>query len=427
MNRSAQRERLAATFPWILFVLTWLITFALQHRMDAPAVWLDGGGSILDVAEKAYYGDIHRQVLIVMLGVVGAFLLFRGRKLLRLNGNIASLLLAYLGWIGLSATWADDPSLTIRRQIAFALMLVFAAGCAARMNVGILSVFIAGIAALNLIPGLIAELRYGDLHPFASGNRFGGTVHPNIQGATLSLAILVLCWWLWWTRGPVRLRLVFTNVVLLVFLLMTRSRTSMFALAAALGFSVAIVIARDQRHWLPRLIGPVALTIGLVGLVGLAVTSSSVRSDFLNAIRADRDQGDATELIGRTDVWRTCLGFAAERPLLGFGFDGFWSEKHIEMISKDLHWPVDQGHSAYLDQLLALGVPGASLYILLLLVCFFTCVARFLRGEDRYGAWAALLLFIVIHNATESINVLPTFPNFAFNLIVLHLALAARV
>jgi O-antigen ligase len=357
-----------------------------------------------------------------MLGVVGAFLLFRSREHLRLNGTIAGLLLTYFGWVGLSATWADDPSLTIRRQIAFALMLVFAAGCVARMNVDVLSVFIAGIAGLNLIPGLIAELRGGTLHPFGSGNRFGGTLHPNLQGASLSLAIIVLCWWLWRTRGPVRLKLACTNIVLLTFMLMTRSRTSMFCLAAAIGFSVLIVIVRNHRDWLPRVLVAIACAVGLAGLVGLAITSSSVRPSILNSIRADRDDGDVTELTGRTDVWRTCLGFAAERPLLGFGFDGFWSEKRIEMISEELHWSINQGHSAYLDLLLGLGIPGAGLYILLLLGCFFTCVVRFLRGEDCYGAWAALLLFIGVHSATESISVLPTLSNFAFNLIVLHLA-----
>src|ERR1039458_4339363 len=135
------RERLAAAFPWILFLLTWLTIFALQHRMDAPELWLNGGDSIgdsiADISQTAYDGGIYRQMSIVMLGCVGAFLLLRGRQRLRLNGSIAGLLAAYVGWILLSVTWADDPDLTIRRLISFALMLVFAAGCVARMNVDV--------------------------------------------------------------------------------------------------------------------------------------------------------------------------------------------------------------------------------------------------------------------------------------------------
>lgn len=419
-----RRKRAADAFPWILFLLTWLATFGLENRMDAPARWLEEA-SLSDLAQGTYDGDMSRRILIVMLGAVGAFLLYRGRGRLRLNGTIATVLFAYLGWIGMSAAGPDDPSLTIRRLIAYALMLVFAAGCVARINnVDTLSLFIAGIPALNLIPGVVAELKYGNLHPFASGNRFGGTAaHPNVQAAGLSLAVILLCWLVWRARGHIRLALACTNVVVLAFLLMTRSRTSIIALAAAIGFSVLLVIARDRRPRSPGLIAALALTIGLSGLVGLAVTSNSVGPNLLNVLHADRDEGDPTTLAGRVDLWQTCLGFAAERPLLGFGFGGFWSPKHIKMISEDQQWVINQSHSAYLDQVLALGVPGAGLYILLLLGCLITCLVRFLRHQDRYGAWAAMLLLLAIHGVTESLNVALLFPHFAFNLIILHIAL----
>ena len=418
-----RREKLAAAFPWILFLLTWVTIFALQHRMDAPALWLDGGNSAADISRTAYEGGIDRQMLIVMLGAVGAFLLVRDRSRLRLNRAVAGLLAAYIAWFLLSAIWADDQDLTIRRQISFALMLLFSAGCVARMNVDVLSIFVSGIAALNLIPGVIAELKCGTLHPFAIDNRFSGTVNPNVQGAILSLAVIILCWWLWRTRGPIRLGLACTNFVLLAFVVMARSRTSIIALAIAIGFSVSIVIVRDQRRRLRGLMGALALSIGLAGMIALAVASNSARFDPLSVVSADRDYGDPTKLTGRVDLWRTCLSFAAERPLLGFGFDGFWTPKRIDIISEEQNWPINHSHSAYLDELLALGVPGASLYILLLLTCFLTCVLRFLRGDDRYGAWAAVLLFVAIHNLAESINVERSTPNFAFNLIVLHIAL----
>jgi len=74
-------------------------------------------------------------------------------------------------------------------------------------NLDLLSVFAILIPTINLIPGVIAELKYDNLHPFASGNRFGGTVHPNLQGASLAMAIVALCWWLWRTRGMVRFKI----------------------------------------------------------------------------------------------------------------------------------------------------------------------------------------------------------------------------
>jgi exopolysaccharide production protein ExoQ len=338
-----------------------------------------------------------------------------------LHGYIGGLLVVYVAWAGVSLIWADNPSLTLRRQVAYALLLLFSAGCVARMSLDTLSVFLAGIPALNLIPGVMAESAYGNLHPFASGNRFGGTVHPNLAGASLSLAVIVLGWWIWRKRGLVRFNLACGMVVLMVFALMTRSRTSLLALGAAVVFSVVIVIVRDYRNRLPSLMSALAVAVGLAGLGGLVV-SNLARVDFVNTFRTVRDDGDVTELTGRVDLWRMCLIFAAERPLLGYGFDGFWSAKRIDIISEELHWPINQGHSAYLDQLLALGLPGAILYGLLLLSCLYACARRFIRGESCYGAPAALLLFVLICNFTESINILPTFPTFAYNLILLHIA-----
>jgi hypothetical protein len=89
---SVADDRLAA-FPWVLFLLTWLIGFSVQHRMDAPAVLLDGGLSSSDLAQGAHSGDIHYQMTVVILGVIGAVLLFRRRECLQFTGVIAGLLL----------------------------------------------------------------------------------------------------------------------------------------------------------------------------------------------------------------------------------------------------------------------------------------------------------------------------------------------
>lgn len=416
-------QKRVATFPWLLFSLTWITTFALENSMDAPATWLQGI-TVSDITEASNEGTLIRKVLVTSLGLVGAFCLyFWGRHRFRFNSTRARLLIAYVAWIGLSGVWADDPTLTIRRQIAFGMTLLFAAACVARMNVNVLSVFIAAVPALNLIPGLIAELRYGDFHPFSGDSRFTGTaVHPNVQAAGLSLATMITCWLVWRTRGRLRLGVACASLIMIAFLLMTGSRTSALAFALAGAFSILIVIVRDYRDKLPFLTAVLAVVIGIGGLAALAINSFSKLPNGLDIISGDRT-GDLATANGRVDLWRECIHFAAEHPVFGYGFGSFWSEKRIEMISEDQEWPIQQSHSAYLDQVLALGVPGAGLYTLLLLGSFGTCVIQFFRRRDGYGVWAAVLLIIIIVNATESINISPVYPNFAFILIVLHVAL----
>ena len=112
-----------------------------------------------------------------------------------------------------------------------------------------------------------------------------------------------------------------------------------------------------------------------------------------------------------------------DRPLTGYGYGGFWSADRIEKISGDQGWVIEQSHSAYLDQLLALGIPGALMYVALLGGFLLLYIKRFYRGDNASGAWAALLFFVVIHGFTESIDIMPMFTNFAIHLIVLQAAL----
>jgi O-antigen ligase len=413
----------AVTFPWLLFVATWLLMFGTQHRMDAPAVWLAGGGDIVEVAQRAHDGDVVRKVLIMALAAIGVVLLVRYRRRIRPGGAVAAVLVLYVCWAGLSVTWATDVALSFRRLTAYFLMLVFAAGLVARMDLPALGRFVMLMPVVNLIPGMVAEIRFDNFHPLTSGHRFGGTVHPNLAGASVSLGIVIFCWMLWRSDRPSRRKAACGLAVLLWFLLLSGSRTSAIALSVALGCSVLLIYVRAWKVPFLRPSGRIALAVGVLTVILLAVSCIALNPTLLNVMGTERDDGDISDLTGRTAVWQTCLSYAAEHPLAGVGFDGFWTDDHIETISHRLRWPINHAHSAYLDQLLALGVPGASLYLLLLLVALSACTRRFLRGDDRYGPWSALLVFVLVHNSTESINVLPTYPNFVVNLIVMRLAL----
>lgn len=417
----ARREKIASVFPWLLFFAVWLLLFPAENRMDAPAHPPDEQSSA-ELAQEAQDGNPLNRIVVITLGTIGACLLLRNRARLRFDGLILSILLPFLGWIALSTFWADDPALTARRMVALAFMILFCAGCVARMNADTLTVFIAAIPALNLIPGVIAEIGYGRFHPFSGGHRFGGTApHPNVQAATLSVASVLLCWLVWRTRGSSRLCFAAAGLLVFAFLIMTGSRTSIIAVLAALAFSFVLIVARDYKRLLPLLLAACFLLLGVGGLVKLSAGDSG--DPLAQAIHRRGDENDASSLNGRVDLWRQCLSFVAKRPILGYGYGGFWSAKRIEAISQDQTWAIQQSHSAYIEQLLALGVPGAALYIALLFGCLSICVLQFFHHRDAYGAWAAVLVFIAIHNVTESINVAPLFTNLTFNLIVLYLAI----
>jgi len=418
----ARREKIASVFPWVLFFAVWLLLFPAQNQLDAPAHPIDEQSSA-ELAQDAQEGNVINRIVVITLGTIGGTLLLRNRARVRFNGLMLSILLSFLGWTTLSVLWADDPSLTARRLVALAFMIAFSAGCVARMNEDTLTVFIAGIPALNLLPGVMSEIWYGRFQLFGS-HRYGGTApHPNVQAASLSVASILLCWLVWRTRGSSRIGFGAATVVVFAFLIMTGSRTSMLAVLAALAFSFILTIFRHNKRLLSVLLACCFLLIGMGGLFLLSTGSSG--DPLAQAVHRNGDDSDAGSFNGRVELWQQCLKFVAKRPLRGYGYGGFWTAKRIEAISQDQTWAIQQSHSAYIEELLALGIPGAVLYVAVLFTGLWMCVKRFLQHRDAYGAWAAVLVFIVIHNLTESINVAPLFTNLTFNLIVLYLAIVS--
>jgi hypothetical protein len=116
-NRGSEKENWIRTFPWFTLLASWAASFGLQHRGDASLLWVDGGGPVSDLAQAAAYGDVQRQVLTVLLGTLGVWLLLRakGRGLRRAGGG-AWLFIAYYGWAAVSYFWADDPAIVLRRR-----------------------------------------------------------------------------------------------------------------------------------------------------------------------------------------------------------------------------------------------------------------------------------------------------------------------
>ena len=399
--------------------------FFLYNQLDAPSRPYDVQ-VLSDYIQVTESGDVLTKITIVLLGVIGSCLLFRNRSLIKIHIPTTCLVLAYLVWNGMSVFWSTDPELSARRVFSLILLLLFSAGCAVRMNGFLISAFIAAIPVMSLLPGVLAEIRYGTFSPLSSGYRFMGTApHPNVQGSMLAVAVMLLSWLCWWTRGSLRS---WSWIALLLAggsLKLTDSRTAIATVFIALAFSFALVVARDHRRLIVWLVAYSCVLIGLVGIIHYILLDTQDSSISSLGKRAG-DDGDATSLNGRSDLWQTIWGYAAERPWQGYGYGSFWSPQHIEDISDEQGWLVPQAHSAYLEQVLAIGIPGAVLYVSLLLACLVRCSVQFFRYRNEYGAWAAFFVYILVHNLTEGINVDRSFANLAFYIIVSHMALVGQ-
>jgi len=60
----------------------------------------------------------------------------------------------------------------------------------------------------------------------------------------------------------------------------------------------------------------------------------------------------------------------AQRPLLGYGYHGFWTPDRVYEMSLEQEWTVPNAHSTYLDVVLNTGLLGGAVLGFCLVVTF---------------------------------------------------------
>jgi len=243
--------------------------------------------------------------------------------------------------------------------------------------------------------------------PWAEGYRFGGTLHPNTAACYCALIVLAACA----LAAQSKQRVVWWGVAAtaLVLLWLTNSRTAL----AALGVTWLTV------WWLGR--SPVLRTLTMAVLAtlsgGFLMFLGTAGRDFGNWLLDIALLGrtsDVASLTGRVPLWQELLDYVHDRPLVGYGYESFWTRSRIEDISKSQEWAIESAHSAYLELMLNVGWIGLLLVVLVVLSAAWH--AGWLYAHTRLagcGFVFGALLFGLVNGALESLFVRPYYPTVA--------------
>jgi O-antigen ligase len=244
-------------------------------------------------------------------------------------------------------------------------------------------------AGILLVPDLAMHTDYDPFEPEHAGSWKGHFDHKNIAGAMMAVIGAIGIYAIRVKRSWIGTTLLIGG---LVFLYFTKSKTS-FALFPL------VVICCLMAERLPSLTLRFALCAGPVLLL-LALTLGGVLvppiAELNKAIMKD------PTFTGRFDIWRYGFEMLAERPWLGYGFEGFWqTSTTLEGESKqELAWAVEKiihGHNGYLDVALTQGLPGLALVFVVFL---FKPVVDYHRAtaypENRTAATMFLMIWMFI-------------------------------
>ena len=353
-------------------------------------------------------GAAHRQLAFLAIGGLGlCFLSRKTGQTLSFDHPLALLALAYVAWCLASLAWSTDFSITAKRLAVFVLCFLGVLGINRRLTDGDLCTLALVLTGVFTAIGLAAEMALGNFHPWLTEYRFGGTLHPNGQGIYCAIFCLAaVCKAL----GATRHKSLFVALAAAgaALLLLTKSRAALAALAVAL-----------PALWLVKTPAKKKLLVG-IGAVGAAASLTLMASllgvdvigKMTDAVLLGRTE-DTGSLSGRIPLWGELLGYADQRPLVGYGYDTFWTTPHIEEVSAVAEWAIHTGHSAYIDALLGVGLVGVGLLALVVAIAAFRAATRCAATANAGpGFIFGLLVFGLVNATMESGFVQPVFVPF---------------
>jgi O-antigen ligase len=297
-------------------------------------------------------GDKITQTLNLLLIISSLTLFGRGYFGKREIGAGGVFALVTTGFLFLSAGWSYDPAATVRTTVLYLSVVLGSIGVAATLDpdeyMDLLTriCFLSAVASLVLVAVSPSNAIEPDFHGIFPNKNFLGQVMAT--GALASLHVLRV-------DHRRRVRKIF---MLLVFIGMAIESASATACLAIFVFCCADwTIALFRKGGASLFI----CIILMIVLLPILVVSAIDPGPILEMIGKD------STLTGRTDIWTHVIDEISLKPLLGWGYYGFWSANNpaVIEISAGARMPVGQSHNGLLEMLLSVGVIGAAIFIFL--------------------------------------------------------------
>ena len=399
-SRTDAIGRKAVSRWFVAFVVLLVIVFYFRENVFFHSVnWQEEGLLRADeMAGMIKGGGVRTKAALVLLFLASVLsLLRRRRNPLKPHGLLGWLLIFFLAWSVFSVVWAVDTILAVRKVTALAMLLLGVVAVAERFSLRKIMLLAYYGSSLLLLIGVIAEVRLDTFHPFDGTYRFCGTNDPNVGSWVISLLLLTS---VALSIKSERCRCVFvlTALFALVFLVLSKTRTSFAGSIIAL-VTFAFLISKYR-------LTVFILLLSWLFCFGYLFLGDDLISGVRRVILLGRDTNIYT-LTGRIPVWKECASYIAERPILGYGYYAFWTPEQVIRISyrtssddRGVGWACN----GYIDQILGVGIIGATAYCLILVLAIRRSFIMFRNRKDHNYAYVfALLMFYCVIMFFESI------------------------
>ena len=292
-----------------------------------------------------------------------------------------------------SSLWSVYPSATLWRSAVY-LGLVFLAVALAGLTDDELSTALVLLASVAVAGSLAVVVLNHDVGTDRQGNWIGMYTNRNSLAPLAALGVIAgLHWLLPRAMSPSRYRRVWGAALVvasLAALIGAGSRTAWLALAAALVLTPAfgaVASASRLRGWRPWQVWAAAAGGALVA-VGLCVAVVAA-------------SWNVSTLSQRRTIWSLVWDRVLERPWGGYGFFAFWEVP--ELVQEHVLLQRGSAHNSLVETALGLGVVGTVPFVMIVVLAAVNAGrGLWLRPAADTGMWAAVTVFVLFENMTES-------------------------
>jgi len=241
---------------WVFFILLLGVFFVVQYipftdlQFFDPSIESSVAEDLMshdELSRSIVTGTLYRQAAFILLGLFGFATLFCRKVLpLGVNGKLGWIIPIYMTWVCLSVTWAEDITLTFRREIIFILFCLGVVAVVRRFRFEDMVRFSFFSTFIYMLLGIAVEIVRGGFHPLTSEYRFAGTFHPNGQGMNCSLLLLTAIY----LAGKDRRGTIWYHAAALtafIFLFLTKSRASLASVICAILIYCFLVLSGSQK------------------------------------------------------------------------------------------------------------------------------------------------------------------------------------
>jgi len=392
-SKPSGSQNIWSSLPWktFLFLLAVFVcaaplikfsVFNWEVSVDDPT----GVGAVMDRDNWMRIGAL------LSLGAFALFNLSRHNPdHIKINGLLGWLILFYLTWAALSIIWSVDPRYTTKRVGIFLLLSLAALYIAYRFSLQEIIALAFFICAAAILLGLIHALLIHNFHPFLGAWRFGGNMHPNVQGWHIGILLLSA---LAFANIDKQNRAVYIGItfIALIFIILTRSRGAFISCFVGAAVYLGLSLQKGQQRLL------VFFSIIIAGCLVYFFFGNELLgvSDKIITLGRVGEIESTNTLTGRIPLWKDLMSLVNQRPLVGFGYDSFLTGENLVWVSKTMGWATNSPHSGYIGTLGGLGYIGAVPLVLILFLSL-TMSIRLVERNSNFAFVAAVLVWLIIN------------------------------